>query len=92
MRPLRLRCGDEPLVEQCGDPRQHIFKYLSRQHIHLSPAALGNIEDARLIAADDTGRLDPRNLDCKTDPPRKITAIGDREDYRKLGRVIESGG
>ena len=72
------------LLEKRGDFRQHFIHDGVWQGIHLAGVACGQVDHARLIAANDTDGLDAGHGHGEAQAAGELTTVGDRKNHRQL--------
>ena len=77
------------LLEKRGDFRQHFVHDGFWQGIHLAGVAGGQVDHARLIAANDAGCLDAGHGHGEAQAAGELAAVGDRQDHWQLGGFVE---
>lgn len=76
-------------LQERGDLRQHYIHERCRQRVHLVGVTGGEVDDAGLVTAHDTGRFDPGHRDSEAKAAGERAAVGDRQDPRLLGGFVE---
>ncbi len=79
------------LLEKRGDFRQHLVHDGFWQSIHLAGVTGSQVDHARLIATDDADGLDAGHGHGEAQAAGELAAVGDRENHRQLGGLIEFG-
>ena len=91
-KPAKFIHAHVRLLEKRGDFRQYLFHDRFRQGINLAGVAGGQVDHARLVATHDAGSLDPGHGHSEAQAAGELTAVGDWQDHRQLGYLIELGG
>jgi hypothetical protein len=90
LEPVSLRLTRRSRKQRC-DLGQHFIKQVLGKAINSAPTAIRNVKDTRLITAYKPSGFDPRNRHTKANSPRKLAAIRDRKNDRKVGGLVEWG-